>query len=239
MPNPYFQFKRFTVHHDRCAMKVTTDSCLFGSWCAEEIRKGNKSNNTLLDIGTGTGLLSLMIAQKNNCLIDAVEIDTATAEQAKENINASPFKEKISVYNQDILKFEEQLYNSIISNPPFYEKEIESPNEKRNEAHHGTSLKFSDLVLYINQQLVPGGNFYLLLPFKRIKEMEKVLMEMGLYIEKKIVVAPSTLHPPFRVMIKGTNTTASFEENFLSITNEQGTYTKEFVKLLQDYYLYL
>src|SRR5687768_1369738 len=124
MPNPYFQFKRFTVHHGRCAMKVTTDSCLFGSWCAEEIRKDNKPDDALLDIGTGTGLLSLIIAQKNDCLIDAVEIDTATAEQAKENLNASPFKEKIFIYNQDILKFKNRLYDVIISNPPFYEKEI-------------------------------------------------------------------------------------------------------------------
>ncbi|MDQ6609132.1 MAG: 50S ribosomal protein L11 methyltransferase, partial [Bacteroidota bacterium] len=100
MPNTYFSFKQFTIYQDRCAMKVTTDGCLFGSWCANEIYKLIHSQVYLLDIGAGTGLLSLMIAQKNKCVIDAIEIDKEAAMQAIENISASPWNKKIYVVNE-------------------------------------------------------------------------------------------------------------------------------------------
>src|SRR4051794_23071279 len=104
MPNAWFQFKQFTVCQDRCAMKVTTDSCLFGSWAAAEIRMQTyeKERAFLLDIGTGTGLLSLMIAQQNDLSIDAVEIEMAAAMQARENIDRSPWKDRIRIQKDDI-----------------------------------------------------------------------------------------------------------------------------------------
>src|SRR6188472_471230 len=107
MPNPYFQFKQFTIYHERCAMKVTTDACLFGSWCAEEIKKdtGETERKNLLEIGAGSGLLSLMIAQKNNCRIEAIEIDDDAAQQAKENIRSSPWIEQIILHHNDVLDF--------------------------------------------------------------------------------------------------------------------------------------
>src|SRR5215213_7485932 len=101
MPNSFFKFKQFTVHHDRCAMKVTTDACVFGAWSAEEIR--HLDPKQILDIGVGSGLLSLMIAQKNEAAIDAVEIDKEAAEQARENIQASPWKDHIHVTNENVL----------------------------------------------------------------------------------------------------------------------------------------
>ena len=102
-------------------MKVTTDGCLFGAWCAREIQNGKWKMENLLDIGTGTGLLSLMIAQKADIAIDAVEIDADAAKQASANVAGSPFSTEINVIEKNILDFEKEEYDCIVSNPPFYE----------------------------------------------------------------------------------------------------------------------
>lgn len=242
MPNPYFQFKQFTIYHDRCAMKVTTDSCLFGSWCAEEIKNENRKEKTekILDIGSGSGLLCLMIAQKNGCFIDAIEIDKGAAEQAKENVAASPWKDRINVHQINALEFPtQQLYNVIISNPPFYENELGSPNNKKNTAHHGEGLKLSQLIALIKKQLVNSGLFYLLLPYKRKTEIEKIIADENLFIQKIIIVSQSAAHYPFRLMIKGTTIRSVLEEKQVFIADTQKQYSQEFITYLKDYYLYL
>ena len=242
MPNPYFQFKQFTINHDRCVMKVTTDSCLFGSWCAEEIKKDNNKEEIkkILDIGTGSGLLSLMIAQKNDCFIDAIEMDEAAAQQAKQNIAASAWKDKISVHQINAIRHSyQQLYNAIISNPPFYENELESPDNKKNIAHHGEGLRLSQLMALIKKQLLSDGSFYLLLPYKRKIEIEKIIAKENLFIEKRILVSQSTGHTPFRLMIKGTSVPSVLKEKQIFIRDTQKQYSKEFIYYLKDYYLHL
>ena len=165
MPNPYFRFKQFTVFHDRSAMKVTTDACLFGAWCAEEVQNSRLKISSLLDIGTGTGLLSLMVAQKSKVKIEAVEIDGEASLQAAENVEGSPWKEKIVVTCGDILLFQPATgYDAIISNPPFYEKELASQKQEKNLAHHSSHLSLSQLLASIQRLLTSEGIFFLLLP---------------------------------------------------------------------------
>lgn len=241
MGNSFFQFKQFTVHQDRCAMKVTTDACLFGAWVAGDLQQ-NKNSKTLLDIGTGTGLLSLMIVQGNpQLLIDAIEIDAAAAKQAEENITASEWKDRVTLFHQDIKKMPTgKKYDLIISNPPFYENELQSENAQRNIAHHSNNLSLNELLKIIKINLRPDGSFYLLLPFKRNNEIENLLKENELFILKKLVVRQSIQHDYFRIMIKGSlNKIFAPEEKEISIKNNNQEYTEEFTRLLKDYYLYL
>ena len=144
MANSYFQFKQFTIRQDRCAMKVTTDGCLFGAWAAEKINSVTHPDyfgkelviNSCIDIGTGTGLLALMMAQQSKLFIDTIEIDKDAFEQASENIAASPWAGRIKIIHRDAKGFTSQnKYNVIISNPPFYEKELKGQDAKKNLAH--------------------------------------------------------------------------------------------------------
>ncbi|HEX5652644.1 MAG TPA: methyltransferase, partial [Chitinophagaceae bacterium] len=130
MANSWFRFKQFTIHQDRCAMKVTTDACLFGAWVTEQILNADKLTpiteaRKILDIGTGSGLLALMLAQQTAHSIDALEIDQQAFEQARENIQASSWPDSIAMIHADARTFQPEFhYDIIISNPPFYEKEL-------------------------------------------------------------------------------------------------------------------
>ena len=232
-------------------MKVTTDACLFGAWVANEMKNARLPDgqekliiNNVLDIGSGTGLLSLMFAQKNHSSsIDAIEIDKETYEQAKANIEASPFTDKINIVHGDAKIFSfSKKYDVIISNPPFYEKEIRSDNEKKNIAHHHTGLLIEDLLNIIKENLSVDGVFHLLLPFKRNEEIKRVLLKQNLFIAKIVFLKQSTKHGYFRLMIKGTLSNEHNEETLIeeiSICDAQQQYTDDFKELLKDYYLNL
>lgn len=240
MANPYFQFKQFTIYHDRCAMKVTTDSCFFGAWAASEIEKEDLKVKTVLDIGTGTGLLSLMIAQKNEVEIDTVEIDIEASQQAKENVDASPWKNSIRIFNEDILSFQPQKkYDCIISNPPFYENELASEVQKRNIAHHSEQLTIAEVLKIIKVNLKEDGIFFLMYPFKRSTVIERLLNENELCVVQTISLTQTVKHSPFRVILKGSNKRETPINSYMSILDENQQYTKQFVDLLKDYYLYL
>ena len=241
MPNPYFQFKQFTIHHDRCAMNVTTDSCFFGAWVAREIQNEKLKMKNVLDIGAGTGLLSLMIAQKNELNINAVEIDHDASHQAKENIEASPWKNQVHIFNEDILSFQPgKKYDCIVSNPPFYENELASEQSKKNIAHHSEQLTISQVLKIIKEHLEADGIFFLMLPFKRKEEVERLLRKNGLYVMSSVILSQSVKHSPFRMIIKGvTKETVQGHSTSVSIWDEHQQYTRQFVDLLKDYYLYL
>src|SRR5258706_15748275 len=186
MSNSYFQFKQFAIHQDRCAMKVTTDACLFGAWAASKARERELTvQKRILDIGAGTGLLSLMIAQQCDVQVDAIEIDKAAAEQASENVNSSPWKEKIRVMQGDIKSIAKgpmSCYDIVVCNPPFYENELTSPSHEKNIAHHSKELSLPEVLQAIHDSLVREGQFFLLLPFKRMTEAELLLENFNLLI---------------------------------------------------------
>jgi tRNA1Val (adenine37-N6)-methyltransferase len=224
-------------------MKVTTDACLFGAWMAESVKREKVNVKTALDMGVGTGLLSLMLAQKNpRVIIDAIEIDEDAFQQAKENIKASPFADRINIIHADVREFQfEKKYDFIITNPPFYERELKSEDEKKNLAHHA-GISFGELMTIIKNNLQPGGSFYLLLPYKRNKEISKIILENEVNFLETVFIRQSTKHDYFRMIISGKIKDGSPAEtviNEISIRDEHQQYTKEFIELLKDYYLYL
>lgn len=245
MANSYFQFKQFIVHQDRCAMKVTTDACLFGAWAVKEAGSQRPEAGAVLDIGTGTGLLSLMLAQKTDAHFDAIEIDKDAAGQAAENVAVSPWKERIHIIRGDIKELSATLpgkYDIIISNPPFYENELSSENSRKNIAHHSGGLLLHELLTAIQLLLDSEGVFYILLPYKRMNEASPLFQKHRLAITNMFLVRQSTQHDYFRVFIAGTHIIKSKEipaRNEIAVWNEKNQYTKEFTGLLKDYYLYL
>lgn len=221
-------------------MKVTTDSCFFGAWAAEEIKNAGASIKNILDIGAGTGLLSLMIAQKNDAKIDAVEIDAEAAAQAIENIENSPWKDRISIFAEDIISFPlTKQYDCIVCNPPFYERELTSSEGKRNIAHHSEQLTISQVLNIIASHLKPDGIFFLMYPFKRREEVEGLIKQHKLHIATSVILQQSVQHSPFRVIIMGKKERTDKNTLTIPIMDEYRHYTKPFVELLKDYYLYL
>ena len=227
-------------------MKVTTDGCLFGAWCADMLSRFQEdailtnAPKQVLDIGTGTGLLSLMIAQKLLTKIDAVEIEPSAAKQAEENFAASPWSSGLKVIHQDINEFNPtHFYDVIISNPPFYEQELASGKHAKDIAHHSMQLNIRQLFLFVKQNLREDGIFFLLLPFKRLKEAEKLLSENLLYPIHITEVHQSEKHQAFRIMLMGTTNRKDLTVSSIIIKDSTGSYTSEFTRLLKDYYLYL
>ncbi|MEP7255408.1 MAG: methyltransferase [Ferruginibacter sp.] len=237
MPNNYFQFKQFTVFQDKCAMKVCTDACLFGAIIANyQMQTAN-----CLDIGTGTGLLSLMYAQKNdNAIIDAVEIDKDAAEQAKNNFTASPWAERLHVFNTDVLVFKaEKKYDCIISNPPFFEDDLKSTDENKNKAKHDTSLSLIQLLQIVETHLNKDGIFAVLLPYHRVNYFIEEVAKANLYLNQQILVRQTAKHDFFRGILFFSPIKNKLQNTEIIIKDNEGKYTDAFVAALKDYYLYL
>ncbi len=219
-------------------MKVCTDACLFGAYVAEALQSFTAKN--ILDIGTGTGLLCMMLAQKTKAVIDAVEIDNIAFKQAKENIAQSPWKEKINIFNTNILKFfADKKYDCIISNPPFFENDLKSEDEKKNLAKHNASLTLTELLNTIDTHLSWDGLFAILLPYRRCIYSEEAAFKLNFHLIKKIMVRQTPKHDYFRAILIFSRKESVTVTDEIIIKNEVGNYTIAFTELLKDYYLYL
>jgi tRNA1Val (adenine37-N6)-methyltransferase len=242
--NTSFEFKQFTVNQQHCAMKVSTDACIFGAAAAEvfaeKVLQDRSSQADYLDIGAGTGLLSLMLAQTTTAFTDAVEIDTAAFKQAGENFISSPFKDRLAVYNTDILYFTtDKKYDGIICNPPFFEGDLQSPDTKKNTARHSTALTLQQLLTAAGSLLKADGLFAVLLPFSRMDECIKLAAATGLFPVQKLLLRHSLQHPLFRVVLFFSKNMIATATKELVIKDETGNYTDAFIFLLKAYYLYL
>ncbi len=239
MSNSFFNFKQFNIHQNKCAMKVCTDACLFGAWIAEKNKDVTLKH--ALDIGTGTGLLSLMLAQKNiNVKIDAIEIDDDAALQANENFNASKFRNNINIFHTPIQQFETKIkYDLILSNPPFFLNALKSNNEKRNTALHTGTLNFSALLISARKNISSNGTFVVLLNSTNTTEFLSSALLHGFHLHHQVNVKQTPFHKPFRALLYFGNYPSPPIIEEIIIKNVNGEYTPNFKNLLKDYYLYL
>lgn len=224
-------------------MKVCTDACLFGAWAAEQIENGKVEVNSILDIGTGTGLLSLMLAQKTKAAIDAVEVDEAAAEQAKENFEASPWRERLHLHQltiQDFSNITPYQFDVIISNPPFFISSLKSGDKQKNLAKHNMSLSFEELAGIVSKLLNQHGVFYLLLPYQEFQQFVQAARHQDLFLQQQVHVQQTPAHAFFRTIGSFSfKQTHHVKTEHIVIRKENNEYSDRFTQLLIDYYLYL
>ncbi|MDO6745230.1 methyltransferase [Tenacibaculum soleae] len=234
-----FQFKKFTVAQDKTAMKIGTDGVLLGAWCALP-----EFPDSVLDIGSGTGLISLMIAQRTDAMtIDAVEVDAAAYEQTVANFEQSDWGDRLFCYNASFNDFvtemieEEEQYDVIVSNPPFYTDNFETNDVSRNKARFTSSLSFKELIVGVAKILAQKGMFSVIIPYKEEVEFLKIALEYNLFLNKVCHVKGNE-----NSVIKRSLLTLSFEEKeiekeLLVIEKERHQYTDAYINLTKDFYL--
>lgn len=241
MAGDFFQFKKFVVYQDKCAMKVCTDSCLLGALVASEISLNAPDINTALDVGAGTGLLSLMVAQKVNVNFEAVEIEDNAAGQMQQNFLRSPWSARLKVLHTDARKLDcNKKYDLIISNPPFYENELKSNKKEITLARHDAGMLLSELALVLRNHLEECGLFYIMIPAFRYDYIMNQLSAHFLKVTKVVTLSHSTHHRPFRMILSGSKKLTRSAPVRRSICIFEGeNYSEAFKQLLDDYYLQL
>lgn len=234
MPNPYFRFKKFTVFHDRCAMKVGTDGVLLGAWA-------NITNTQqILDIGTGTGLIALMLAQRSIAQIDAVEIDLEAYNQAKENINNSPWSNRIQVYHNSIQNYAincPKRYNLLITNPPFFTNASKAAIEARTIARHSDSLDQIEILQIAEKLLCEDGRLAIIYPTQQAETFQEKAETFGFYCQRKLYVKSTLESPIKRILLEIGKNQLDYQESTLLIETARHIYSAEFVELIKDFYL--
>lgn len=237
MPNPYFKFKKFTVYHDKCAMKVGTDGVLIGAWT-----KINDATN-ILDVGTGTGIIALMLAQRSEgtISIDAIDIDKEAIIQAMDNIENSPFRQ-ISCHHHSFQQYAsttKNKYDLIVSNPPYFSESLHSPHQKRTQARHTTSLKIEEFFSAASQMLSGNGRISLIFPHTEKTTLIRSAKDYGLYPSRLTNVYSTPSSKPIRALMEFSRFEKETEITDLIIEKERHIYSSEFAALVKDFYLKL
>ncbi len=236
MPNSAFAFKQFNVKQDKCAMKVGTDAVLLGSWI-----QPNGSTH-ILDIGTGTGVIALMLAQKTNASIVGIDIDVSATQQAQENVDESKFKNSITLFNtsfQDFVKTTSIKFQLIVSNPPFFEQSLKSSDEKRSNARHADVLPFDELLEGVIKVLDESGKFCLILPTLEADKFRNLAQKKGLYLSKLLRVKSRVdKDTDKRHLMQFEFKPTEFSEETMAIEeDERHNYTQAYIELTKAYYI--
>ena len=234
---PAFTFKQFAICQDLCAMKVGTDGVLLGAWARVEHCK------RILDIGTGTGLIALMAAQRSHANILAIDLDADAVTQASENVTASPWKERIQVLQADARNSEFKIQNSefffdaILCNPPFFENSLKCPDSARTMARHTDTLSFDELARSAARLLALDGELSVVIPYDRAHDMTVSCACNGLFATRQTIIVPVKGGKPKRILMAFTRQGAPHNIKTLCMQDTSRQYTPEYISLVEDFYL--
>ena len=226
--NNWFEFKQFRIEQHKSAMKVGTDGVLLGAWTPVN------EDRRILDIGTGTGLIALMLAQRSNAIIDAVEIDEQASGEAKFNFEQSPWSDRLKVYNSDFQVFANspsEPYDLIISNPPFFINSLKTKNEALSVARHNDLLSFDQLIIGAGKLLSNTGRLCIIIPFTSSVDFRESARMAGFYLRQQTQVIPKLGRSPKRILLEFTVEQGYPSENELVILDENGDYTDAYKTL--------
>ena len=236
MSSKPFAFKYFKVTQDKCAMKIGTDGVLLGAWSSLE-----KNPFSILDVGAGTGILSLMLAQRSRAqLIDAIEIDDQAYEQCVENFEQSPWGDRLFCYHASLEEFAEDIedkYDLIICNPPFYSEDFKTDNKQRDLARFQDAMPFEHLLECVSKLLSEQGTFNVVIPFKEEDNFIELASQLNLFPNTILQIKgnPNTLIK--RSLIEFSFQNTDTKTVGLIIEKERHKYTEDYINLTKDFYL--
>lgn len=231
-----FKFKQFTINQDQCAMKIGTDGVLLGAWTSV------KSNPfSILDIGSGTGVLSLMLAQRCHAqLIDAIEIDDSAYEQCVDNFEQSPWGDRLFCYHASLEEFVDDIedkYDVIISNPPFYSEDYKTNNAQRDLARFSDAMPFDHLIDSASKLLSKNGAFSVVIPFKEEASFIQLASKVNLYLNRVLHVRGNPTSGIKRSLLEFSFREIDITTNELIIEIERHQYTQDYISLTKNFYL--
>lgn len=233
MANSWFQFQKFRIEQDHCAMKISTDAVLLGSLANEE------NPLKILDIGTGTGVIALMLAQRfPDSRIQAVEVDPLAASQARENFRESSFASRLEVWEGKFQEFSSiDKFDLIVSNPPYFPDHLKSSDAKRNLALHNDGLPFGDLVNKVSAILAPDAKFWVILPPRQMLDLEKMARLNGLFPSRKFTIQDNLSKPVIREVVAFEFEEKEIFQNEIQIKDGSGGFHDSYRKLISGFLL--
>lgn len=231
-----FTFRQFTIKQQNSAMKIGTDSVLLG--CLAEVEHAQK----ILDIGTGTGVLALMCAQRSSATIDAVEIDEQAALEADYNFKKSKWTNRLNIYHQSLQNYTQAcslLYDVIISNPPYFVKDsnFSIEDEQRSKARHDADLPLNHLAKHTQQLLNVEGSFWLILPTQEAQLFSNYASEAGLFLKQQIELLPKANKPVNRVIQQWCKQETTIVKSNFVIYEPNGEPSLSYKKIAQEFYI--
>lgn len=231
-----FRFKQFDIHQDKCAMKVGTDGILLGAWADINNVK------TVLDIGTGSGIIAIMLGQRAEAAtIDGLDIDKAAYEQSLENMHQAPWSDRLRAFNSSVQEFtrtHEGVYDLIVSNPPFFSGGTFSQNQDRNSVRHTIKMPHGDLLMAVQKLLAPQGKFCLILPYIEGLRFQELAERYKLYCTRVTNVKTKADRSVERLLLQLERSRKEINEDELVIQHEgHNEWTEEYIELTRDFYL--
>jgi len=231
-----FKFKQFTINQDQCAMKIGTDGVLLGAWASLD-----NHLFSILDIGSGTGIIALMLAQRSNAvIIDAIEIDDSAYEQCVNNFENSPWSDRLFCYHVSLETFVKEIddtYDLIISNPPFYSDNFKSDNIKRDLARFEDAMPFEQLIKNVSKLLSKEGKFAVIIPFKEEERFIALALNSNLFPNKIMRVKGTPDSEIKRSLVELSFSKSDIITNELIIETSRHQYTRDYINLTKDFYL--